>query len=144
MALWLRMASVSSSEPQADVPVPKVSSNGPIEGQVREQSLKKKTNMVSREVRVIATGVQLGKTGGERELFTEDTSSVLVHENGGVVQLSESVVPGQLFLLASVESKAEVVARVKRTYHPMNRCVELEFAEAAPRFWLWPGRPRNS
>lgn len=91
--------------------------------------------MVAREVLLNATGLRPGKTANEKELFTEETHSVLVHENGGIIQLSASVARGELLLLANVESKREVVAQVKRTYQQMNRCVELEFAEPAPRFW---------
>ncbi len=96
-----------------------------------------RANMVAHEVRVKATGVHPGKSAGERELFTEETTSVLVHENGGVIQLSAAVAPGQLLLLANVESKREVVAQVKRkrTNKPTSCYVELEFAEPAPRFW---------
>ena len=96
-----------------------------------------KTNMVAHEVQLKATGTRRAKSAGERELFTEETNSVLVYENGGVIQLSADVVPGQLLFLANVESKREVVAQVKRkrTYKPMNCYVELEFAEPAPRFW---------
>ena len=93
--------------------------------------------MVAREVRVRATGAHPGKSAGGRELFTEETSSVLVHQNGGVIQLSATVARGQLLFLANVESKREVVAQVKRKrrYKPMNCYVELEFAEPAHRFW---------
>jgi TonB family protein len=91
--------------------------------------------MVAHEVQVKATGVHPGKS--ERELFTEETTSVLVHENGGVIQLSAAVAPGQLLFLANVESKREVVVQVKRkrTNKPTSCYVELEFAEPAPRFW---------
>src|SRR5580700_9641678 len=93
--------------------------------------------MVAHEVRVKATGAYPEKSAGEHELFTEETSSVLVFENGGVIQLSAAVAPGQLLFLANVETKREVVAQVKRkrTYKPTSCYVELEFAEPAPRFW---------
>lgn len=94
-----------------------------------------KTNMIAREVVLTATGVLSGKTLGQLELLSEETSSLLVHENGGVIQLSADVSRGQLLLLTNVESKRKVVAQITRTYKPMNRCVELEFAEPAPRFW---------
>jgi TonB family protein len=96
-----------------------------------------KTNMVAREVRVTASGAPRDKSAGERELFTEETTSVLVCENGGVIRLSAAVAPGQLLLLTNVETKSEVVAQVKRkrVYRPTSCYVELEFAEAAPRFW---------
>jgi TonB family protein len=96
-----------------------------------------KTNMVAHEVRVKATGAYPDKSAGEHELFTEETNSVLVFENGGVIQLSAAVAPGQLLFLANAETKREVVAQVKRkrTYKPTSCYVELEFAEPAPRFW---------
>src|SRR5690242_13194860 len=124
-----RLSSASSSEPHAEVsaaevPTPDGSAKEPSEGGIRQASIKPsaKTNMVAREVLVRVTGLQLGKPASLRELFTEESSSVLVHENGGVIQLSAGVTRGQLLLLANVESKAEVVAQVKRTYQPMNRC----------------------
>ncbi len=126
--------SASSSEPQ-----PEERPIKPREVDARLSSPKPstKTNMVAHEVQVKATGTRRAKSAGERELFTEDTNSVLVYENGGVIQLSAAVAPGQLLFLANVESKREVVAQVKRkrTYKPMNCYVELEFAEPAPRFW---------
>ena len=96
-----------------------------------------KANMVAHEVRVTATGAPCDKNAVDRQLFTEETSSVLVCETGGVIQLAAAVSPGQLLFLANVESKREVVAQVKRkrAYRPTICFVELEFAEAAPRFW---------
>jgi TonB family protein len=125
---------VSSSEPQPE--------ESPIELEETETAPSPpkpaiKTNMVAQEVRVKATGARPGKNADERELFSEETSSVLVGENGGVICLSAGVTPGQLLLLANEESKREVVAQVrrKRTYKPMSCYVELEFAEPAQRFW---------
>ena len=96
-----------------------------------------KTNMIAQEVHVTATGVAPGKGTVERELFSEDTTSVLVFENGGVILLSAAVAPGQLLFLTNVELKREVVAQVKRkrAYRPTICYVELEFAEPASRFW---------
>jgi len=123
--------SASYSEPQLE--------ELPIEPEEVESSPKPsiKTNMVAHEVRVKATGAYPDKSAGEHALFTEETSSVLVCENGGVIQLSAAVAPGQLLFLANVETKREVVAQVKRkrTYKPTSCYVELEFAEPAPRFW---------
>jgi hypothetical protein len=96
-----------------------------------------KANMVAYEVRVTATGAPCDKNAVDRQLFTEETTSLLVCETGGVIQLAAAVSPGQLLFLANVESKREVVAQVKRkrAYRPTLCYVELEFAEAAPRFW---------
>jgi len=96
-----------------------------------------KTNMVAHEVRLKATGAYPSKSASEPELFTEETTSVLVFEVGGVIRLSAGVVPGQLLVLTNVDSKCEVVAQVKRkrAYRPTSCYVELAFAEPAPRFW---------
>ena len=91
--------------------------------------------MVAREVALTVTGLHSGKSLGQLELFTEESSSVLIHENGGVIQMSADVLRGQLLLLRNLEAKREVIAQVKRTYKPMNRCVDLDFVEPVPRFW---------
>lgn len=96
-----------------------------------------KKNVVACEVPVIATGARPSGGSGDRELFTEDTTSVLVFENGGVIRLSAAVIPGQLLFLTNQESKREVVAQVilKRNNRPTDCYVELEFNEPSPGFW---------
>jgi len=96
-----------------------------------------KVNAVAHEVQVRATGARPGNFAGERELFTESTSTVLVFEKGAVIRLAAAVTPGQLLFLANEESKREVVAQVmrKRTFRPTECYVELEFTEPAPGFW---------
>jgi periplasmic protein TonB len=96
-----------------------------------------KKNVLAHEVRVIATGARPSGDSGERELFTEETTSVLVFENGGVIRLSAAVIPGQLLFLTNQESKREVVAQVthKRNNRPTSCYVELEFTESSPGFW---------
>ncbi|MGC1614198.1 MAG: hypothetical protein WA736_05905 [Candidatus Acidiferrum sp.] len=86
---------------------------------------------------VIATGARPSEKGGPRELFTEETTTALVFENGGVLRLSAAVVPGQLLFLTHKESKREVVAQVtrKRNFRPMTCYVEVEFSEPSPGFW---------
>ena len=96
-----------------------------------------RANMISREVLVRATGIPPEKNELERQLFNEETTSVLVDEAGGVIRLSAAVTPGQLLLLANVETKREVIVQVvrKRAYKPTICYLEMEFAEPAPRFW---------
>lgn len=96
-----------------------------------------KANMVAHEVRIKATGARPGNGVGERELFTEETSTVLVGEKGGVIRLSAAVTPGQLLFLTNVGSKREVVAQVVRirVFKPTSCYVEVEFTEPASRFW---------
>jgi TonB family protein len=95
-----------------------------------------KLNSVAHEVAVVATGARPAKTG-ERELFTEETTTVLVFENGGVLRLSAAVVPGQLLFLTNKGTRREVVAQVtrKRDFKPTSCYVEVEFSEPSPGFW---------
>jgi hypothetical protein len=96
-----------------------------------------KSHLVAHEVLVKVTGAHPGKGPSERELFNEETTSILVCENGGVISLRAAVVPGQLLFLENAESKREVVGQVirKRAHKPTSCYVELEFTEPAPGFW---------
>jgi len=96
-----------------------------------------KVNALAREIRVKVTGARVGNVSEERDLFAENTTTVLVFEKGGVIRLAAAVTPGQLLFLTNQESKREVVTQVirKRTYRPTECYVELEFTEAVPGFW---------
>jgi protein TonB len=86
---------------------------------------------------VIATGARPGDNDSQRDLFTEETNTVLVFENGAVIRLSAAVATGQLLFLSHKESRREVVAQVirKRDFRPTSCYVEVEFSERAPGFW---------
>ncbi len=94
-----------------------------------------KVSAIAREVRVKVTGARV--ISGERELFTESTTTVLVLEKGAVIRLTGAVTPGQLLFLTNEESQREVVTQVtrKRDHRPTECYVELEFTEPAPGFW---------
>jgi len=94
-------------------------------------------NAVAREVRVRVTGARPGGDGGERDLFSETTTTVLIFEKGGVIRLTAAVAPGQLLFLTNEDSQKEVVTQVmrKRAFRPTECYVELEFTEPAPQFW---------
>jgi Gram-negative bacterial TonB protein C-terminal len=98
---------------------------------------KPRMNAVACEVQVIATGARPSEKDGQRELFTEETSTALVFENGGVLKLSSAVIVGQLLFLTHKETKREVVAQVtrKRDFRPTICYVEVEFSELSPGFW---------
>src|SRR6266550_3765208 len=74
---------------------------------------------------------------GQRKLFTEEASTVLAFENGGVIRLSAAVAVGQLLFLTNMGTRREVVAQVmrKRDFRPTSCYVEVEFSEPAPGFW---------
>jgi TonB family protein len=105
----------------------------------------RKRNAVAHEAAVTVAGARPGESAGRRELFTENTTSVLVFENGGVIRLGTDVIVGQLLFLTHRESKREVVAQVtgKQRFHAGSPYIELEFTEAAPGFWdvEFPAKP---
>lgn len=96
-----------------------------------------KPNAISREVPVRATGISPEQNEPGRHLFSEETTSVLVAETGGVIRLSAAVTAGQLLVLTNVETKREVIVQIlrKRSYKSTMCYLEVEFVEAAPRFW---------
>ena len=89
------------------------------------------------EIAVVATGARPGDTGEKRELFSEETETVLVFETGGVIRLSAAVAVGQLIFLTNKQTGKGVVTQVlqKRSYRPTACYVELDFAEPAAGFW---------
>jgi TonB family protein len=97
----------------------------------------KNVNPVAVEVPVNATGTRPTESNGKRDLFSEETSTVLVFENGAVIRLSAAVATGQLLFLTNSQTKREVVCQVKkkRSYRPTSCYVELEFTEAVEDFW---------
>ena len=92
---------------------------------------------VALETAVVATGARPGRTGDKRELFTEETQTVLVFEKGAVIRLSAAVADGQLLFLTNKKNGKEVVTQVarKRSFRPTSCYVDLEFTEASPGFW---------
>jgi len=92
---------------------------------------------VALEIAVAATGARPGDSGAKRQLFTEETQTVLVFERGAVIRLSAAVADGQLLFLTNKKTGKEVVTQVKRkrSFRPTSCYVDLEFTEASPGFW---------
>ncbi|PWT86303.1 MAG: hypothetical protein C5B58_01640, partial [Acidobacteria bacterium] len=97
----------------------------------------RRANPVALEVPVSVTGARPAKKNEKRELFSEETTTVLVFKDGGVIQLSAAIVVGQLLFLTDKRSKREVVCQVvhKRSHRPTSCYVELEFTEPVDDFW---------
>lgn len=92
---------------------------------------------VALETAVVATGARPGGSSAKRELFTEETQTVLVFEKGAVIRLAAAVADGQLLFLTNKKTGKEVVTQVirKRSFRPTSCYVDLEFTEACPGFW---------
>ena len=96
-----------------------------------------RANPVALEVPVSVAGARPLVSNDKRELFTEETTTVLVFKDGAVIQLSAAVAVGQLLFLTEKRSKKEVVCQVvhKRSHRPTSCFVELEFTEPEENFW---------
>jgi TonB family protein len=94
-------------------------------------------NPVALEALVSVTGARPSGSAGSRDLFTEDTSTVLVFADGAVIRLSAAVSVGQLLFVTNKKSNQEVVCQVlhKRSFKPTICYVELQFTEEQPDFW---------
>ena len=92
---------------------------------------------VALEMTVLATGARPGGASAKRELFTEETQTVLIFERGAVIRLSAAVADGQLLFLTNKKTGKEVVTQVmrKRSFRPTSCYVDLEFTEPCPGFW---------
>ena len=93
-------------------------------------------NPVALEVLVSVTGAR-ADGGTTRQLFTEDTKTVLVFRDGAVIRLSTPVAAGQLLFLTDRRTSAEVVCQVlhTRAYNETTSYVNLKFTEEKPTFW---------
>src|ERR1051325_2534211 len=96
-----------------------------------------KSQPLALEVPVVATGARPGDQSEKRELFTEETETVLVMDHGAVIHLAAAVAVGQLVFLTNKQTGKEIVTQVlrKRSYRPTACYVELDFTAAAPGFW---------
>ncbi len=89
------------------------------------------------EALVTVTGAQPSGLSGSRDLFYEETATVLVFRDGAVIRLTAPVSAGQLLFLTNKKSKEEVVCQVlhKRSFQAAVCYVELQFTEERPNFW---------
>jgi TonB family protein len=92
---------------------------------------------VALEVLVNATGAKASEKNGARDLFSEETTTVLVFKDGAVIRLQAPVSVGQLLFLTNKKSNQEVVSQVlkKRCFKPGSNYVELLFTEERPDYW---------
>jgi TonB family protein len=98
---------------------------------------KTRPNPVALEAVVNVTGARSSGSSGSRDLFTEETKTVLVFKDGAVIGLTAAVSVGQLLFLTNKHSNQEVVCQVlhKRSFKPTMCYVELQFTEEKADFW---------
>ncbi len=115
----------------ANIEQPETSGDG------KEGSGTPRPNPVAFEVMVSVTGAKAKAAGGSRDLFSEETTTVLVFKDGAVIRLTADVAVGQLLFLTNKRSNQEVVCQVlrKRSFQPGQSYVELLFTEERLDYW---------
>jgi len=94
-------------------------------------------NPVALEVMVSVTGAKASDNSAARDLFSEETTTVLIFQDGAVIRLSAPVNAGQLLFLTNKESHQEVVCQVLHTknFPGASSYVELKFTEDRSDYW---------
>jgi TonB family protein len=97
-------------------------------------------NPVPLETPVSVTGAKATTENSSRDLFSEETNTVLVFRDGAVIRLAAPVSVGQLIFLTLKKSNQEVVCQVlrKREATAGQAFVELQFTEARSDYWGVP------
>src|SRR5271168_2383567 len=71
------------------------------------------------------------------EPFEEQTSTMIVFPQGGVVRMSTAVSAGQMVVLTNLKSGHDAICRIVkvRAYAQSQSYVELEFTNRQPGYW---------
>ena len=71
------------------------------------------------------------------EPFEEQTSTMIVFPQGGVLRMSTAVNVGQMLVLTNLKSRHDAICRVVkvRTFTNLQGYVEVEFTHAQPGYW---------
>ena len=71
------------------------------------------------------------------EPFEEQTSTMIVFPQGGVVRMSTSVNVGQMLVVTNLKSRQDAICRVVkvRTFSNLQGYVEVEFTHPQPGYW---------
>ena len=91
------------------------------------------------EIPVTIQGSKLVEGTDRRELFTEATKTTIVFENGAVLCLKSSVLPGQCVFLRNEHSGKEILCKVLESRQGgLAHYTNLEFVDRDPKFWDVP------
>ena len=88
------------------------------------------------EVPVILQGVRAEGTAGQRELFTENATTVLVFDNGAVLNLRTRLGVGQTVFVHNTQNGKEALCKVlEAPSEAETGYTDLEFTNPVPNFW---------
>src|SRR5271168_3077552 len=71
------------------------------------------------------------------EPFEEETTTMIVFAQGGVLKMSTAVTSGQMMVLTNLKSRQDVICRVLKVRNNPNlqAYVEVEFTHPQPGYW---------
>jgi len=80
------------------------------------------------------------------EPFEEQTTTMIVFPQGGVLRMSTTVNVGQMLVLTNLKSRQDAICRVVkvRTFTNLQGYVEVEFTHAQPGYWGAQFQPDSS
>jgi periplasmic protein TonB len=99
-----------------------------------------RSDAVSLEVPVKVHGSRVKEVRGaapQTEPFEEQTSTMIVFPQGGVLRMNTSANVGQMLVLTNLKSRQDAICRVVkvRSFPNMQSYVEVEFTHAQPGYW---------
>lgn len=126
----LEIASPAAGSPVSQSSAPTSSSSSPSRSEV-----------VSMEIPVKVHGSRVTQVAGgvtpSTEPFEEQTQTMIVFPDGGVVKLSTVVNAGQMLVLTNLKTRQDAICRVLkvRANPSLANYVELEFTHRQPGYW---------
>jgi hypothetical protein len=95
--------------------------------------------VIELEIPVTIQGSKPVEGTDRRDLFTEATKTTIVSENGAVLCLKSSVLPGQCVFLRNEHSGREILCKVLESRQGgIAHYTDLEFVDRDPKFWDVP------
>jgi TonB family protein len=109
--------------------------------QPKQASGQLRSDAVSMEIPVKVHGSRITEVVREvtphTEPFEEQTTTMIVFPQGGVLRMSTAVNPGQMLVLTNLKSRQDAICRVVkiRTFSNAQGYVEIEFTHSQPGYW---------
>jgi periplasmic protein TonB len=115
--------------------------NSPANASAKSASGHLRADAVSLEISVKVHGSRVTEVvrgiAPSTEPFEEQTTTMIVFPQGGVLRMSTTVNVGQMLVLTNLKSRQDAICRVVkvRTFTNLQGYVEVEFTHAQPGYW---------
>lgn len=124
---------------------PAETDNSQVKGRPRPESAHLRADAVSLEIPIKVHGslvpnASLSSSPGatpQAQPFEEQTTTMIVFPQGGVLKMSTTVSAGQVMVLTNLKSRQDAICRVikVRAYGKTQSYVEVEFTSPQPGYW---------